>query len=440
VSGCAAVLLFCLAVDAVAREAVVRTREGKIYQGQIRFETNQVIVVNAAREYVLSIEWTNLWALSFKMEAATPIAEETIGPGELPQPWQHAELGRVETAGRAAYAAGLFRLSSSGTNILGEVDAFNFVYQPLAGDSEIIARVIHAQRAAPSAKAGLMMRENLRSDSPNVFFGVTPLSGGVVQWREAAGQETIVADVRDLSTPLWIKLKREGDSFSGYKSRNGRQWGLVEKLSLPMANAIYVGLALAAVKTDLDSAEAKLSHCTMDNVRAASPSIPISSFVPRVVSQSGSTIMGPIERADDKAIHFPPEQWREPLPARAVASILFQWTPHRFNSVFKAGRPGVLLANGEFAEGDFKVLEKGRVQLSSVLFGLRSLDANNEVLAVVLRKPILSRHEFEVKTLDGSVWLGTGLKFSPGEVVMNEAALGSRRIPIHELQEIRRRR
>jgi len=421
---------------------MVRTSDGKIYQGQIRFEHNGLVIVNAAEGYVVSVELTNLWALSFKTEAATRTEEGAIEMGALHRPWQDADVGRAETSGSARYASGLFRLSTSGTNILGDSDAFHFVYQALGGDSEIVARVVYAQRAAPGAKAGLMMRGNLRSDSPNVFLGVMPVGGGVFQWREEEGQETTVTNRKDVCAPQWLKLRREGDSFSGYKSRNGRQWGLIEKLSLPMGKDIYVGLAMAAIRgqTGLDSAEAKLSHCAIDNVRAASPSVPITSFVPRVVLQSGSTIMGPIEWADDEAIHFPPQQWREPIPAWAVSGIFFQWVPYRLNSVFKAGRPGVLLTNGQFVDGEFQATERSRVQISSVLFGLRRFDVNNEVLGVVLRKPAPGRHEFEVKTTDGSVWLATALKFSPNLIVMRDAALGGHRFPVHELQEVRRTR
>jgi hypothetical protein len=310
------------------------------------------------------------------------------------------------------------------------------------GDSEVVARLISLQHAWPGAKAGLMMRENLRADSANVFLGIAGRRGGVFQWRESAGLETAVTNRRDMFAPQWIKLKREGDSFIGYRSRNGRQWGLVEKVSLPMAREIYVGMAAGGVEAEtwLGAGTEKIIRCAIDNVRAASPSVPISSFVPRVELQSGSTIIGPIEWADDKALHFPSAEFREPISTRAVAKMLFQWVPYRFNSIFRTGRPGALLMNGQFVEGDFKGIEANRVQISSVLFGLRGFDLNSQVMAVVLRKPAVVPHQFEVKTIDGSVWLGTALETAQSEIVLRENSLGRRKIFIHELQEIRRSR
>ena len=434
------IILLCFVASAVGRQATLRTRDGRIYEGYLRLETNGFVIANAAEGYLAFVDLTNLWALTFKREAPARVEETALEPGALPRSWRHEDVGRTEISGHATHLSGLFRLQSSGTNIVGESDAFHFVYKTASGDNEIVARLVSIQPAWREAKAGLMMRENLRADAANVFFGITGRRETVLQWRESAARETTVTNRRDMLVAQWIKLKREGDTFSGYRSGNGRQWGLVEKISMPMAGDVYVGIAAGGVSTETWLGSGAVVRCALDNVKEGSPSVPISSFVPQVELQSGSRIAGPIAWADDDAIHFPGASWREPVSTRAVSRILFQWVPYRFNSIFRRGRPGALLTNGQFVEGDFRRIEANRVQLSSVLFGLRSLDLNSQVMAVVLRKPAATRHQFEVKTIDGSVWLSMALETAQNAIVLREDSLGSHRISAHQLQEIQRSR
>lgn len=101
-------------------------------------------------------------------------------------------------------------------------------------------------------------------------------------------------------------------------------------------------------------------------------------------------------------------------------------------------RPGVLLMDGAFVDGEFKRIEDGQLVLSSVLFGLRRFDINTEIIAVNLREPVMSPHQYEVTTVDGSRWLGAELELEPNEIVVRDTSLGGYRIPIYELAEVRR--
>ncbi len=426
-------ILWLLAATAsFARQGVVETRDGKSYEGQIRLYPNRVLIANAARDFVVHVELTNLLEVTFKGDAAAIEPKPPAHDELLPSPWKEEDIGSVQIPSSLLFSSGIFRMNSSGTNILGGSDAFHFVYKPVKGNSELVARIINIQYTDPAAQAGLMMRESLKSDARNVLLAVTPGRGGAFQWREASGEATHVLPKRDLFAPYWIKLKRQGDELTGYKSRNGRSWIVVEKISLPMTEEIYVGLAMAGVK------ERKLNRSTIDNLREA-PALPISSYVPRLQLQSGSTVMGRPEAADESAVHFRGAPPRDPVSTRLVANILFQWVPHRLAGMVNRGRPGVLLTSGEFVDGEFKGIENGQVRISSVLFGLRSFSMDSELIALVLRKPAAVQNRYEVKTFDGSVWLGTTLEIAQDEIVIRDASLGDYSIPVHELGEIRRR-
>ena len=54
------ILWLLAATVSFARQGVVETRDGKSYEGQIRLHPNQVLIANAARDFVVRVELTNL--------------------------------------------------------------------------------------------------------------------------------------------------------------------------------------------------------------------------------------------------------------------------------------------------------------------------------------------------------------------------------------------
>jgi hypothetical protein len=98
----------------------------------------------------------------------------------------------------------------------------------------------------------------------------------------------------------------------------------------------------------------------------------------------------------------------------------------------------VLLGNGEYVEGEFRGIHHGQLMVSSVLFGVRQYDLTSEVMAVGLRRSPNLAARFEVRMLDGTVWLGESLELGWNEVVLSESSIGRCRLPIYDLREVRR--
>jgi hypothetical protein len=163
-------------------------------------------------------------------------------------------------------------------------------------------------------------------------------------------------------------------------------------------------------------------------------------FVPQVELQSGSALRGYIVGLDDTALHFETASGKQPVSRLNVTRIRFQPLPSRMAPLLNAGRTGVLLISGEFVDGDCRNIEGHRVTLSSVPLGHCRYDINREVIAIVLRRqPAPAAHFYEVKMFDGSVWLGLDVAMDREGLLLREPSLGPRRIPIHEIQELRRR-
>ena len=451
------VLLSLISLTAWARLGYVETRGGKIFEGHVRFESNLVVVVNAATEVYEKIPLTNIARLSLQSEgvfAPDGLRRSLVASnGALPLAWRSVDVGHVAQAGRVEVRDGLFRMHSFGTNILAQADSFQFVCKPVMERSELVVRVARVQSIDPWARAGVMMREGLAADARQVSLTITPRRGGVLSWRSQKGLETEVSLERNLVAPCWLKLKRDGDQFTASYSHNGRQWRTLERVSLRMAEECYAGLALTA-GPDSEGGIAIADRGGPREMRRLSqafagqgffeeveegPSLRNRHFMPQVELRGGSMQSGWIASMDDSMIRFDPAEGKSPVSTRGVAVVWFQPLPSPWASLLSAGRPGVLLTTGEFIESECHSMGAGRVTMSSVPLGLLRYDMNTEVVAVVLAKRTapVSR-PFEVTTVDGSRWRGTEVTFEREWVVVREPLLGVRRIAASELAEFKR--
>ena len=114
-------------------------------------------------------------------------ATTQAGGGALPSPWLNSDVGAVGAAGSASHSSGVFTVRGSGSDIWGNADGFQFVYQPLSGNGQIVARVTAAQDTDPWAKAGVMIRETLAAGSKHAFMALAPGNGLAFQRRVATG-------------------------------------------------------------------------------------------------------------------------------------------------------------------------------------------------------------------------------------------------------------
>ncbi len=164
----------------------------------------------------------------------------------LPSPWRATDIGSPAVGGSATYASGTFTISGAGADIWGSADQFNFAYQTLTGDGEIVARVATLQNTSSWAKAGVMMRETLTATSRNAFASVTPGNGLAFQRRATTGGSTTITSGGTGTAPYWVRLVRQGSKFSAYRSTTGTSWTLIGSETIAMAATVYVGLAVTS--------------------------------------------------------------------------------------------------------------------------------------------------------------------------------------------------
>jgi len=107
--------------------------------------------------------------------------------------WYGSDIGNVSASGLStATGANSFEIEASGNDIWNSADEFHYAYQLLDGDAEIIVRVDSLVANDPAviingwAKAGVMIRETLEADSPNVCMLVGASNGTQAQIRRVS--------------------------------------------------------------------------------------------------------------------------------------------------------------------------------------------------------------------------------------------------------------
>jgi regulation of enolase protein 1 (concanavalin A-like superfamily) len=148
-------------------------------------------------------------------------------------------------------AGGLFTVTGGGADIWDASDQFHFVYQPLSGDGEIVARVVSVQNTDVWSKAGVMMRESVAANARHAMMVVTPGAGTAFQRRTTAGGASAHTSGPSVAAPYWVRLVRTGATVTASTSANGSTWTTVGSVSLSLPTSALVGLAVTAANNSL---------------------------------------------------------------------------------------------------------------------------------------------------------------------------------------------
>ena len=179
-----------------------------------------------------------------------PLLGATPAAAALPRPWSATDIGAT-APGAAGHAGGTFTVLANGNDIWDSTDQFRFVYMPLVGDGQIVARVASVENTDGWAKVGVMLRETLTGGSRHAMAVVTPGNGVQVQYRSATNGGSAGAGGISGAAPYWLKLVRAGNVVTCYASANGTAWSQVgNSVSFPVLSAsAYIGLAATSHNT-----------------------------------------------------------------------------------------------------------------------------------------------------------------------------------------------
>ena len=167
-----------------------------------------------------------------------------VNPGNWP--WLDEDVGSISVAGSTAYGFGRMTIRAAGADIWGTADAFRFTYRALAGDGQIVARVDSLTATDIWAKAGVMMRETMSAGSAHAFALQSSGAGVDFQRRAVPGGQSTQTRGTTGAAPRWLRLVRQGATFTASESADGVTWRTIGSQTISMQPTIYVGIAVTS--------------------------------------------------------------------------------------------------------------------------------------------------------------------------------------------------
>ena len=174
-----------------------------------------------------------------------------------------ADVGSPLPAGSTAYAeaSDTYTVIGGGADIFGTADQFQFAQKSFSGNGDMFAQVYDVTDSDPFthwSKAGVMWRSGTGASDVYAAMLLSPVNGLVFQARTSTpGSTTVVhaENSRDLlnpGSPVWVKLVRNGSTFSGYYfvgtgRPSASDWKLLSSATISsMPTAAKVGLAVTS--------------------------------------------------------------------------------------------------------------------------------------------------------------------------------------------------
>ena len=178
------------------------------------------------------------------------VSQVTVVSLSLPAPQKGQDVGAPSIKGTAMYRLGTYTISAGGADIGGTSDQFYFVYQPVQGDIDVAARLVSLDDSRTgSAKAGVMIRESLTTGARHASALITAGQGYAFDRRIDADGATAHTAGGSGAAPGWIRLVRTGSRIEAFRSADGQNWTSVGSDTVPMAQTVYVGVAVTSRST-----------------------------------------------------------------------------------------------------------------------------------------------------------------------------------------------
>jgi hypothetical protein len=200
-------------------------------------------------------------------------ASNVVGTGADVSAYDSADISATPTGRTTVVDVDTaFDVAGGGGDVNGGSDRFRFVYRQLTGDFDVRVRLESLDKASDWTKAGLMARQGLNAGSRNVFVMATPdVHGYRISSRLSDGGATLVTGT--VGGPAaypnaWLRLRRVGPNFGGYRSSDGVHWFIIGSRTVNMPATLYFGMAVTSHNT---AATATAKFRDLSNVLASAP-------------------------------------------------------------------------------------------------------------------------------------------------------------------------
>jgi hypothetical protein len=359
--------------------------------------------------------------------------------GALPKLWVSIDIGDPPARGKAVWTNNTFSFQAGGASFWdARPDSLFYAYRPLNGDGQISARLVSSGARA----AGVMIRDSV---APDALFAAMAYQAGdtlIYRTRRSPGFRQTIGTQGDwhnrdyVRLPRWVRLRRQGNELRGFVSDDGVLWENFYRGPLELGKDALVGLFVISGNKD-ETKTAVIDNVTITEGAENLVATDKGSNATSVVLVNGTVVAGQIVSATSSTVKLQRQNRAVSIPTLHIARLLFQTFGTPTGGTNLPSTAGVLLARDDFLESEFAGVEQGKVQMNSVLFGARKYNTG-QVKAVVLRPMKRAGGDYEVTSLDGSVWRSASVQLEEDVVAVSVPVIGVEKIPINALSEIRR--
>ncbi len=150
---------------------------------------------------------------------------------------------------------------------LNKTDHCTFVSMPMPSDGSITVKVESVEDTAEWARAGIMIRESFADNARHMAAVVTPSNRAEYLTRQSPGGTTSsrsTGDPNSISVPHWLRLTRQGFTFTATHSADGEQWESLGMVALMMSGEVQVGLIVNSFVDGKTPCHAVFSNVQVD--------------------------------------------------------------------------------------------------------------------------------------------------------------------------------
>lgn len=197
--------------------------------------------------------------LSLILFSLVSVVTVTMGQTEL---FYAKKIGGTAT-GFASYHCETkrFEIKSGISNIADSADSFQFIYRELTGDMDLIAHV----PSISASLAGLMIRSG---SGENQSFAMVGIEGSNTIRRYRLGTNHETTNGIQIGATNWLRISREGNSISSFRSPDGISWALIETRTVDLGHLVFAGMAAVNGKVQFGQLEV---DGTLESIPAVDP-------------------------------------------------------------------------------------------------------------------------------------------------------------------------
>jgi regulation of enolase protein 1 (concanavalin A-like superfamily) len=221
-----------------------------------------------------------------------------------------SDIGSPELAGSIdTNATGSLIMTGSGAGIGNRDDQGHFAWTTIEGDFDWAVRVESLWSPDLFGRAGLMARESLAGGSRFAGVFATPNVGGIAfQTRDTTGANGRQFGGAPANYPdVWLRLRREGNVFTGATSDDGLNWAQLESAAIIMPATVEVGLAVTSWRAN-ERATAVFGNLGVAEGELGLPSTPVVELPGPSSRRTGLVISevmyNPARRLDGRDLEF----------------------------------------------------------------------------------------------------------------------------------------